>query len=113
MDIGYEGAWNFGPTKERSDQPVRWVVDRFIEEWGAGSWTTPASAEGQPHEAQRLSLDSTKARNRLGWAPVWDPPRRFDGPHPGTASTTGPLPALAPSSNMSWRPTRTTPARRG
>ena len=25
----YEGAWNFGPTEERSDQPVRWVVERF------------------------------------------------------------------------------------
>jgi CDP-glucose 4,6-dehydratase len=69
----YEGAWNFGPTKDRSDQPVRWVVDRFLKEWGAGSWTTPASAAGQPHEAQQLSLDSTKAREQLDWAPVWDP----------------------------------------
>jgi CDP-glucose 4,6-dehydratase len=69
----YAGAWNFGPTKERSDQPVRWVVERFLEEWGSGSWTTPANSEGQPHEAQRLSLDSTKAREQLGWAPVWDP----------------------------------------
>ena len=43
-------------------------------EWGAGSWTTPPSARGQPHEAQRLSLDSTKAREQLGWAPVWDAP---------------------------------------
>jgi CDP-glucose 4,6-dehydratase len=70
---GYAGAWNFGPTRERSDQPVRWVVDRFLEEWGSGSWTSPATSEGQPHEAQRLSLDSTKAREQLDWAPVWDP----------------------------------------
>ena len=70
---GFEGAWNFGPTRERSDQPVRWVVERFLAEWGTGSWTTPATAEGQPHEAQRLSLDSSKARERLEWAPVWDP----------------------------------------
>jgi CDP-glucose 4,6-dehydratase len=69
----HAGAWNFGPTKERSDQPVRWVVDQFIAEWGAGSWTTPPSSEGQPHEAHRLSLDSAKAREQLGWAPVWDP----------------------------------------
>jgi CDP-glucose 4,6-dehydratase len=69
----YEGAWNFGPTEERADEPVRWVVERFVSEWGAGSWTTPPSAEGQPHEAQRLSLDSTKAREQLDWAPVWDP----------------------------------------
>jgi CDP-glucose 4,6-dehydratase len=70
---GFAGAWNFGPTRERSDEPVRWVVERFLSEWGSGSWTSPASAAGQPHEAQRLSLDSTKARERLGWAPVWDP----------------------------------------
>jgi len=70
----YEGAWNFGPPEERSDQPVRWVVERFLAEWGAGSWTTPADAEGQPHEALRLSLDSAKAREQLGWAPVWDAP---------------------------------------
>ena len=71
-DRGFDGAWNFGPTEDRSDQAVRWVVDRFIDEWGSGSWTTPAGAEGQPYEAQRLSLDSSKARTRLGWAPVWD-----------------------------------------
>ena len=43
----YAGAWNFGPTEERSDQPVRWVVERFLAEWGAGSWTTPASSRGR------------------------------------------------------------------
>ncbi len=63
----FAGAWNFGPTLERSDQPVRWVVERFLAEWGAGTWTTPARSEGQPHEAQRLSLDSSKAREQLGW----------------------------------------------
>jgi CDP-glucose 4,6-dehydratase len=68
----YEGAWNFGPTEEYSDQTVRWVVERFVEEWGAGSWTTPNAANGQPHEAHRLSLDSSKAREQLEWAPVWD-----------------------------------------
>jgi CDP-glucose 4,6-dehydratase len=49
------------------------VVERFLAEWGSGSWTTPASDEDQPHEAQRLSLDSAKARDQLEWAPVWDP----------------------------------------
>ena len=71
-DRRFDGAWNFGPTEDRSDQAVRWVVDRFIDEWGSGSWTTRAGAEGQPYEAKRLSLDSSKARARLGWAPVWD-----------------------------------------
>jgi CDP-glucose 4,6-dehydratase len=68
---GYEGAWNFGPD-HGADRSVRWVVERFLAEWGSGSWSTPASAEGQPHEARLLSLDSSKAREQLGWAPVWD-----------------------------------------
>lgn len=68
----FEGPWNFGPTDQAGDRPVRWVVERFLEEWGSGSWITPADAGRQPHEAHRLSLDSTKAREQLGWAPVWD-----------------------------------------
>ncbi len=54
------------------DREVRWVVERFLAAWGHGTWTTPGDAEPQPHEAHRLSLDSTKAREQLGWAPVWD-----------------------------------------
>ena len=68
----YAGAWNFGPTAQGADRPVSWVVDRFVNEWGSGSWTTPPSSRGQPHEALRLSLDSTKAHEQLAWTPVWD-----------------------------------------
>ena len=68
----YAQAWNFGPTEDRSDEKVRWVVDQFIGEWGSGSWTPYQGTDVQPHEAQRLSLDSAKAREQLGWAPVWD-----------------------------------------
>jgi CDP-glucose 4,6-dehydratase len=68
----YEGPWNFGPTDAGGNQPVRWVVDRFLSEWGSGTWTTPADAATQPHEAHTLSLDNTKAHEQLGWAPVWD-----------------------------------------
>ncbi len=65
------GAWNFGPTDQDGARPVSWVVERFLEEWGTGGWTTPAGNHPQPHEAHWLSLESTKARKRLGWAPVW------------------------------------------
>jgi CDP-glucose 4,6-dehydratase len=67
----YAGAWNFGPTDQDGARPVRWVVERFLEEWGSGSWTTPVDAGRQPHEAHHLSLDSAKAREQLQWAPVW------------------------------------------
>lgn len=67
------GAWNFGPL-DHGERPVRWVVEQFLAEWGAGSWTAPGANGPGPHEAHRLSLDSTKAREQLGWAPVWDGP---------------------------------------
>ena len=68
----FEGAWNFGPAEGESALTVRWVVDEFIKEWGSGAWTTPEVGIPQPHEAHALSLDSSKARAGLGWAPVWD-----------------------------------------
>jgi CDP-glucose 4,6-dehydratase len=68
----WEGPWNFGPTDTDGARPVRWVVESFLEEWGSGSWTTPGGGGQEPHEAHWLSLDSTRARERLGWAPVWD-----------------------------------------
>ena len=57
----YEGAWNFGPTDQGGDRPVRWVVDRFLSEWGSGTWTTPSGTDGraargpsaQPRQQQR------------------------------------------------------------
>jgi CDP-glucose 4,6-dehydratase len=68
----YAGAWNFGPTDVGGDRPVRWVVERFLEEWGSGSWTALDGIGRQPHEARHLTIDSAKARAQLGWAPVWD-----------------------------------------
>jgi CDP-glucose 4,6-dehydratase len=70
----YDGAWNFGPSDDAGDRPVRWVVERFLDEWGSGSWANAGDGAAKPHEAHLLSLDSGKARERLGWAPVWDAP---------------------------------------
>lgn len=67
----YEGPWNFGPREQDGARPVRWVVERFLEAWGSGTWTSPEDT-GEPHEAGFLGLDSAKARGQLGWAPVWD-----------------------------------------
>jgi CDP-glucose 4,6-dehydratase len=68
----FASPWNFGPTDTSGDRTVRWVVEEFLAAWGSGTWTTPADGITDPHEAHQLSLDSTKARERLGWAPVWD-----------------------------------------
>jgi len=65
------GAWNFGPADDDSARSVRWVVEQFLAEWGSGTWTSLDDAGGEPQEAQRLSLDSAKARELLQWASVW------------------------------------------
>ena len=60
-------AWNFGP--EQSDaRPVEWVVRELAEIWGEGARWEPEQA-AQPHEAQMLKLDCSKAAARLGWRP--------------------------------------------
>jgi CDP-glucose 4,6-dehydratase len=66
----YADGWNFGPP-DTDARPVRWVVERVAALWGAGlDW---ASDPGEhPHEAHSLKLDSSRARERLAWAPRWD-----------------------------------------
>jgi CDP-glucose 4,6-dehydratase len=60
-------AWNFGP--EQTDaQPVEWIVRELAEAWGAGAHWEPQPGV-QPHEAQSLKLDWSKAAARLGWRP--------------------------------------------
>lgn len=68
----YRGPWNFGPDDQNSARTVRWVVEHFLEEWGAGTWRPAVCSVPQPHEAGYLRLDSGKALQALGWAPVWD-----------------------------------------
>jgi CDP-glucose 4,6-dehydratase len=69
-------AWNFGPAQEDA-RPVAWIVDRLAELWpGELPW---ARSEGDhPHEARYLKVDSSRARERLGWAPRWDLARALD-----------------------------------
>ncbi len=65
----YAGAWNFGPDSAGLAS-VEEVVRRLAEQWpGKARWTV--SSEPQPHEAGLLALDSSKARQVLGWAPRW------------------------------------------
>lgn len=66
---GYQGGWNFGPAPDDA-KPVRWIVERIDERWDADlRWQVDPGPH--PHEARHLTLDSTKARERLGWAPAW------------------------------------------
>jgi CDP-glucose 4,6-dehydratase len=64
------GAWNFGPSLEDA-RPVSWITDRLTELW-PGDLRWEVDPGPHPHEAQFLALDSTKAREQLGWTPAWD-----------------------------------------
>ena len=65
----YAEGWNFGPADRAV--PVRDVVEVMRKAWPAVNPVLHPSPKN-PHEAQSLALDSTKARVRLGWHPVWD-----------------------------------------
>ena len=67
---GYAAPWNFGPAED-DVQPVQWIVERLAAAWGPGArWQVQADTQG-PHEAHWLKLDTSKARQLLGWQPRW------------------------------------------
>jgi len=63
----YSSAWNFGPADD-DVRPVSWIVGELARRWGKdAAWETDSAP--QPHEAELLKLDSSKARTRLNWRP--------------------------------------------
>jgi CDP-glucose 4,6-dehydratase len=64
----YSEGWNFAPAES---QPVSEVVDQMLSLWGNPvSWKH--DNRYQPHEDRYMTLDSTKARVKLGWRPALD-----------------------------------------
>jgi CDP-glucose 4,6-dehydratase len=69
-DAAFAEGWNFGPAADDA-KPVRWIASRIGELW-PDELTWELDEGPHPHEAGFLALDSTKARERLGWAPAWE-----------------------------------------
>jgi CDP-glucose 4,6-dehydratase len=63
----FSGGWNFGPNDEDC-KPVSWVVQNLCRLWGSSIRWELDNGEN-PHEAAYLSLDCSKAKSLLGWAP--------------------------------------------
>ena len=61
-------AWNFGPADEDA-RPVKWIVERMAEMRKDVKWQCDETP--QPHEANYLKLDSSKAHRLLNWQPRW------------------------------------------
>ncbi len=65
----FDGAWNFGPELSENCS-VADVLNKLQTHWPEMQWHKTLAS--QPHEAQLLHLDSTKAHDQLGWKPVWN-----------------------------------------
>ena len=64
----FASAWNFGPAAE-DERPVSWIADHLAARWGQGAAWQVDSRE-HPPEATYLKLETSKARDRLGWIPA-------------------------------------------
>ena len=72
---GLAEAWNFGPDKE-GDQTVEGVLSAMQKVWPDIRWRHDTAS--QPHEAEQLRLDNTKAGRILEWHPLWNLERALD-----------------------------------
>lgn len=63
------GWYNIGPD-DADCVTTGQLVRLFAQSWGDGFSFTEGHIDG-PHEANFLKLDNTKAKERLGWHPVW------------------------------------------
>ncbi len=62
-------AWNFGP-EDGDARAVGWIVEHLCQRVPGAAWECDSAP--QPHEANMLKLDSSKAKTRLGWQPRWN-----------------------------------------
>lgn len=70
-------AWNFGPDA-RGEATVGEVAEATARLWGKDARVELVPLSGHPHEAGLLRLDSTRARNELGWQPHWSLQRALE-----------------------------------
>jgi len=64
----FADAWNFGPDNGEA-LTVAELLAQLQRHWPQLRWDVDDAET--PHEAAALALDSSKARSRLGWRPVW------------------------------------------
>lgn len=66
----YTQAWNFGPNEDQA-RSVSWVADAIIKYWGSEiKWIQ--NTNELKYETNLLRLNSTKAKQFLGWESQWD-----------------------------------------
>lgn len=63
-------GWNFGPD-DSDAKNVEWIISEICSLWGEGA-SYSIDKTPQPHEANYLKLDCSKAKSELSWCPNWD-----------------------------------------
>jgi len=63
-------AWNFGPD-DTDAQNVEWITKKICEYWGENA-AFKIDTNPNPHEANYLKLDCSKAKAELEWYPKWN-----------------------------------------
>ncbi|MFE4710368.1 CDP-glucose 4,6-dehydratase [Paenibacillus sp. NPDC056722] len=65
----YDQGWNFGPDDAHS---VEQLVRQLCNLWGEGANYVVDQETTHPPEAHYLRLDSSMAKQELGWTPRWN-----------------------------------------
>lgn len=65
----YSEGFNFGP-RDYDSKEVGWLVERVMKLWPNTAGFKIEKSEKNPHEAQYLKLDCSKAKFILDWEPV-------------------------------------------
>jgi CDP-glucose 4,6-dehydratase len=68
--VYFAEGWNFGPD-DKDAKNVKWITQTMCDFWGAGA-SYDIDTNLQPHEANYLKLDCSKAKDELAWAPQWN-----------------------------------------
>ena len=63
-------AWNFGPNDD-GEIPILQMVKQMRKTWNKIDYQIEQD-ENNPHEADLLKLDCSKARMKLNWKGAWD-----------------------------------------
>ena len=66
----YAQGWNFGPD-DSDAKNVEWITTILCKLWGDGA-SFSIDTNPQPHEANYLKLDCSKAKAELDWSPKWN-----------------------------------------
>ena len=66
----YAEGWNFGPD-DSDAKNVEWITNTICNLWGDGA-SYEIDTHPQPHEANYLKLDCSKAKAELNWLPKWN-----------------------------------------